>query len=56
MGTKTITVPASVATYLEKIAGATPETLRILAKKCEGKSPVQMAVLEKKLKTYEAFI
>jgi hypothetical protein len=53
---KTISVPANVAAYLEKIAQATPETLRILAGKCDGKTPAQMQALETKLKTYQAFI
>lgn len=52
----TITVPKEKAEYLKLIANATPETLRILAEKCKGKTDKQFADLEKKLKAYQMWI
>lgn len=56
MTTTAITVPQEKAEHLKIIAGATQETLRILASKVKGKSPMELAAMEKKLKSYEAFI
>ncbi len=56
MQTTAITVPSDRAEYLRDLAKATPETLRILASKCQGKSEEDFKKLETKLKTYQAFI
>ena len=51
-----ITVPKEKADYLKVIANATPETLRILAEKCKGKSEAEFKAIETKLKNFQAFI
>lgn len=52
----TITVPKEKAEALRIIANATPETLRILASKCTGKSESDFKALEAKLKTWQGLI
>ncbi len=52
----TITVPKEKAEHLKLIASATPETLRILAEKCKGKTERDFQALEQKLKNFQAFI